>query len=54
MFKFSDVGALDSANNVLIVDENLTTGETINQIMQLLQTSAYSGKIDVFTLLSNR
>lgn len=54
MFKFSDINDIKSANRILIVDENLTTGETVNQIIALLKSSKYSGAIDIFTLLSNR
>ncbi len=54
MFRFDDAKDVINSNSVLIVDENITTGSSVNQVISLLKSSKFSGTIDVFTLLSNR
>lgn len=54
MFKFSEDLDLSSAKNILIVDETITSGESINQIIELIRSQKYTGTITIFTLLNNR
>lgn len=54
MFKFSEGADLNPAKNILIVDETITSGESINQIIELIRSQGYTGDISIFTLLNNR
>jgi hypothetical protein len=54
MFYISNDEDINSLKHVLIVDEAITSGETIDQIINLLYSAGYSGDIDIFTLMSNR
>lgn len=54
MFRFDDAENIVNSNSILVVDENITTGTSVNQVISLLKSSGFSGTIDIFTLLSNR
>ncbi|MBO4543591.1 MAG: DUF2493 domain-containing protein [Bacteroidales bacterium] len=54
MFTIPDIYKVASANRILIVDETITTGESINQIITILRSAGYNHDVDIFTLLSNR
>lgn len=54
MFQIPDSQELINSQRVLVVDETITTGQSINQVVTTLKASGYSGDVDVLTLLSNR
>lgn len=54
MFQIPDSQELINSRRVLVVDETITTGQSVNQVVTTLKASGYSGDVDVFTLLSNR
>lgn len=55
MYSFGDNKVdFSKIKKLLIVDENITTGETITQIVNLLKHSGYENSIIIFTLISNK
>ena len=45
---------INDLKRVLIVDDNITTGNSIFQIINLLKDEGFTGDVDIFTLISNR